>query len=234
MPQLPKVSTASLRHLGGRSVLRVGLLALLAMLVPLGSTAVRGENLTRAEDLAKPSAGHWSEFYFLTGRASLTKPLDLPKPALPVWTQGRADNAEQIRCLALNIYFEARSEPELGKRAVAHVVINRVLNPRFPNSVCDVVQQGGEIKRHRCQFSWWCDGLSDRPQNVKVWRTALSLAHTIYWGYSQDPTRGALWYHADYVSPVWGKKLKRGPQIGRHIFYTKPTPGTQVANRSRG
>ena len=64
---------------------------------------------------------------------------------------------DEISCLALNIYFEARNEPNEGKLAVSHVVMNRVMSSRFPGTVCKVIQQGGEIRRYRCQFSWWCD-----------------------------------------------------------------------------
>jgi spore germination cell wall hydrolase CwlJ-like protein len=64
----------------------------------------------------------------------------------------------ELFCLAQNIYFEARGEPLLGKIAVGHVVLNRVADKRFPGHVCKVIQQGGNRRLHRCQFSWWCDG----------------------------------------------------------------------------
>ena len=129
------------------------------------------------------------------------------------------DVEKEIHCLALNIYFEARGESEAGKIAVGHVVMNRVTNSKFPESVCDVVMQGGENRRHKCQFSWWCDGRPDTPRNKRAWWLSKQLAFQIYVGMSKDPTNGALWYHADYVSPVWRKGLKRGPKIGQHIFY---------------
>ncbi len=130
---------------------------------------------------------------------------------------------DEITCLALNIYFEARGEPEKGKRAVGHVVMNRVANKRFPGTVCDVIRQGGELRRHRCQFSWWCDGRSDMPRNKRQWQKSNEHALAVYWGRSDDPTAGALWYHADYVNPSWNKTFVRGPKIGRHIFYSAPT-----------
>ena len=146
-----------------------------------------------------------------------------------------AGRKAEIECLALNIYFEARSEPDLGKVAVAQVVMNRVASKRFPASICGVVRQGGEVKRHRCQFSWWCDGKSDRPRNRSAWQKSLELARDIYWGRSEDPTNGALWYHADYVSPYWRTAFDQGPKIGRHIFYTaKPkAPRTQLAESKK-
>ena len=129
----------------------------------------------------------------------------------------------ELHCLALNIYHEARGEPEKGKRAVGHVVMNRVTDRRFPTSVCQVVRQGGERRRHRCQFSWWCDGRSDRPRNRTAWNASIEIAHEIIAGLSSDPTGGALWYHADYVQPYWRTAFKRGPKIGVHIFYQART-----------
>ena len=131
--------------------------------------------------------------------------------------------SSELHCLALNIYHEARGEPESGKRAVGHVVMNRVTDRRFPTSVCQVVRQGGERRRNRCQFSWWCDGRSDRPRNRTAWNASIEMAHEIIAGLSPDPTDGALWYHADYVQPYWRKAFKRGPKIGQHIFYQART-----------
>ena len=129
------------------------------------------------------------------------------------------DWRSEIECLALNIYHEARGEPMRGQLAVGHVVLNRVADRRFPSSVCGVVRQGEENRLHRCQFSWWCDGRSDRPRDAEAWRESKALARTVFWGFSKDPSQGALWYHATYVKPLWRKALDRGPKIGEHIFY---------------
>ncbi len=84
---------------------------------------------------------------------------------------------------------------------------------------------------NRCQFSWWCDGRSDAPKNRRTWQAVKAMAHDVYWGYSKDPTGGALWYHADYVSPSWGRVFKKGPTFGRHIFYQDHrSNSTQVAS----
>ena len=83
--------------------------------------------------------------------------------------------AEAQRCLAQAIYFEARSEPVAGWEAVADVVINRALSPTYPGSICGVVFQG-QYRRHKCQFSFACDGLSDRPKHRVLWRKALRMA----------------------------------------------------------
>ena len=136
----------------------------------------------------------------------------------------------EILCLALNIYFEARSEPEQGQLAVGHVVMNRVSDRHYPNTVCSVVQQGGEEQRYRCQFSWWCDGQSDKPLDERAWLKSLELAIKVFFGDSVDPTNGALWYHADYVNPYWRDALILGSKIGQHIFYLKKKQPKYASN----
>ncbi|MDH3474807.1 MAG: cell wall hydrolase [Rhodospirillales bacterium] len=150
---------------------------------------------------------------------------------IPVWAPTSGDLDEELRCLALNIYFEARGESDAGRSAVGHVVMNRVSDRRFPATVCAVVQQGGEMVRHRCQFSWWCDGRSDRPLDRRSWEAAGTIARAVYWGLSEDPTQGALWYHADYVAPYWSKAFEEGPTIGRHVFYLERGHPIQLAHR---
>ncbi len=137
-------------------------------------------------------------------------------------TPVRATSTEALRCMALNIYFEARGEPFLGKIAVGHVVLNRIANRRYPSNACAVIQQGGERRRYRCQFSWWCDGRSDQPRNEASWREAIFVAMLIHRGATKDPTGGALWYHADSVDPYWSRQMLRFAKIGRHIFYVAP------------
>lgn len=119
-----------------------------------------------------------------------------------------------LMCMALNIYFEARNQDFEAQLAVAHVVENRVMSSQFPNSHCGVIMDGGEL-RHRCQFSWYCDGKSDVPRNEEAWKNAVRVAAS-YWKYS-DPTNGALWYHAEYVSPSWAGA--NYVAVGSHRFY---------------
>ncbi len=125
----------------------------------------------------------------------------------------------EIECLALTIYFEARGESSAGQVAVGHVVMNRVDNQRYPRQICNVVRQGGEWPKNRCQFSWWCDGQSDSPKDIAAWKDSMTVARLVFWGLSGDPTAGALYYHADYVEPYWSKLLGAGEKIGAHIFY---------------
>ena len=116
--------------------------------------------------------------------------------------QKKARHNAEISCLAQNIYFEARGEPMVGKIAVGHVVLNRAADRRWPRRACSVIKQGGYKQRHRCQFSWWCDGRSDRPVNRAAWKESQ---HLIKQGIANDPTNGALCYHAVNVRLVCTK-----------------------------
>jgi N-acetylmuramoyl-L-alanine amidase len=124
-----------------------------------------------------------------------------------------------LMCLALNVYHEARSEPVVGQYAVAHVTINRVQSNRWPNDVCKVVKQGYHKGRHRCQFSWYCDGKSDKPYEELAWAKSLIVADNVLSGRILDITHGATHYHARYVRPYWSKKLLKTVAYGSHKFY---------------
>jgi len=138
----------------------------------------------------------------------------------------------QLHCLALNIYFESRSDNLAGQFAVADVVLNRVEDPRWPSTPCDVIQQGPISKwmleehgkevpiKNKCQFSWWCDGKSDNPDNETSWRKAQEIAYNIYVAQVyRGITEGATHYHATYVDPSWNKRMIVIGRIGDHIFY---------------
>jgi len=122
---------------------------------------------------------------------------------------------EAQHCVALAMYWEARGEGHRGMLAVGSVVVNRVEDDRFPNSVCGVVYQGGETPP--CQFSWWCDGKSDRPTHETLWTTSLSLADELLTAKPPDPTHGALFFHNTTTRPPW--RRERTTRIGNHVFY---------------
>ena len=101
--------------------------------------------------------------------------------------------------------------------AVGWTVLNRVASPDFPASVCGVIYQGGETPP--CQFSWWCDGRSDRPQEWRSWEAALDVAAELLRNPPPDPTTGALFYHNTSIRSPWLAKRRRTTQIGQHVFY---------------
>lgn len=134
--------------------------------------------------------------------------------------------AEQLerahRCLAEAIYFEARSEGPKGKLAVAEVVLNRLSDPRYPRTVCGVVYQGSK-RATGCQFSWTCDGLSDRPAETQAWKRSKALAAYVMLDVEWEKLTGnATHYHATYVRPYWARTLEKTARVGRHIFYRWP------------
>jgi len=137
----------------------------------------------------------------------------------------------EIVWLAKNVYFEARNQGIAGQLAVAMVTLNRVKDPRFPNTIEEVVTQGlTRISwktgkpfpvRNKCQFSWYCDGKSDKIRDWEMFREIYKLVLTYYnnQGTIPDITDGATHYHADYVSPSWRKTKTRTTEIEDHIFY---------------
>ena len=133
---------------------------------------------------------------------------------------------QQVDCLAQNMYFEAGKEPKLGQLAVAFVTHNR-LQSGFASSYCGVVKQKeGSV----CQFSWFCEkkakamidkGLLTVENNLVYNKiTDMALNFYLYTESFKDPTKGALFFHADYVKPTWSN-IRHTAQIGRHIFYNK-------------
>ena len=145
------------------------------------------------------------------------------------------------RCLALNIYHEARDQGTAGLFGVTAVVLNRVNDERFPNTICEVVYQGPTREswktrryknlpaderiyypiKNKCQFSWYCDGKNDTPHNREKYLEVLDLVEAILYNELPfvDITDGALFYHADYVNPSWAKTKQRTTEIDDHIFY---------------
>ena len=135
-----------------------------------------------------------------------------------------AERLRQLNCLTQNIYWEAASEPFEGKVAVAQVTMNRVDSGRFPNSVCGVVYQKNVFyEKVVCQFSWYCESThKTRAVYTPLWRESEEVAKKVLLENFRLPgLKHALYYHADYVNPNWGKpKIQK---IGRHIFYGERT-----------
>ena len=133
---------------------------------------------------------------------------------------------EALMCLALNVYHEAKNQSFIGQVAVAQVVMNRVRDDRYPSTVCEVGKQGPTYSwkpdfpvRNRCQFSWYCDGKSDKAKEKGAWDTAMLVAHGVYYGNLDDFVEGATHYHAYYVRPSWASSKTYITRIDDHIFY---------------
>ena len=175
-----------------------------------------------------------------------------------LWTQLETNKVSKSRhnevlCLAENIYFEARAESYSGKAAVGNVTRNRVLDTRWPGTYCEVVQQGPKReswktkqhsdladedrvyypRKHRCQFSWYCDGEADViwanynngkliEMNAKAWRDSVQVA---IWTMGvgnitiEDNTKGAVYYYAhNLVYPSWADTKQYIGVLGNHTF----------------
>ena len=163
-------------------------------------------------------------------------------------------NQDELWCLANNIYFEARAESYAGKQAVANVTQNRLESKDHPDSYCGVVKEGPHReswktakdktldkseriyypRKHRCQFSWYCDGQKDViwanyektgqtiKGNARAWKESVELAIMIAGNTKltvSDNTDGAVYYYAhNLVYPSWAKTKSYIGVLGNHTF----------------
>lgn len=148
-----------------------------------------------------------------------TLPVEAARPfLLPTVSQVQATNAQ--RCLTQAIYYEAATESDAGKAAVAQVILNRMRHPAYPNTVCGVIYQGAS--RPGCQFSFACDGAMRRAPAPALWQRSAEIARAALSGHVETSVGMATHYHANYVLPRWAPKLTKVEQIGAHIFYRWP------------
>lgn len=155
------------------------------------------------------------------------------RPALPFVFKAasEADRQRALRCLTQAIYYEAALESTEGQEGVAQVILNRVRDPNYPNSICGVVFQGAE-RTTGCQFSFTCDGSLASPPVGWAWDRARTVAARALSGHVAEKVGTATHYHADYVHPWWSPTLAKITQIGAHIFYRwKGVPGETASFR---
>ena len=127
----------------------------------------------------------------------------------------------ELICLAMAVYHEARSEPPIGQLAVAQIVLNRVEHKAYPSTVCKVVKQGG-THRHRCQFSYWCDGKSEIPRDAVAWATALDIAEIASAGAQIIVLQDCIHYYSIlFEAPYWTEDLIEVATIGNHRYFRK-------------
>jgi spore germination cell wall hydrolase CwlJ-like protein len=123
-------------------------------------------------------------------------------------------------CLAEAVYFESRGQPLVGQLAVAQVILHRVADKRFANSVCGVVQERSRGASRACQFSFVCDVNSDVPNNSASWDEAKAVAKVALMGELPDVTGGkALFFHATNAAPAWRHRMEKTATLGSHLFY---------------
>ncbi len=131
---------------------------------------------------------------------------------------GNPGYGRALKCLTDAIYYEAATEPDVGQRAVAQVILNRMRHPTYPNSVCGVIYQGSE-RSSGCQFSYACDGSMARLPARFYWDRARTIAAQALAGYVYSPVGMATHYHTVAVSPYWAPSLHFIGTIGAHRFY---------------
>ena len=166
----------------------------------------------------------------------------LPFLIIPSITTSADEESPEFICLVENIYFESKGESMRGKIAVGVVTLNRLKDSRYPKTICEVVKQGPVREswktrqdstlaadqrlynpiRHRCQFSWWCDGYKERIKYDENWIDSVRAAKSALTGKYDDLVDGATHYHAVYVTPEWANRLRFIVQIDNHKFYEYP------------
>ena len=145
-------------------------------------------------------------------------PIPAAAPAFLATMRSEEDRARASDCLTAAIYYEARSEPIDGQRAVAQVVLNRVRDRAFPSTICGVVYQGSE-RRTGCQFSFTCDGSMLRQRDWRSWAESRAVADAALAGAVYAPAGSATHYHASSILPWWAPSLSRIGLIGSQVFY---------------
>jgi spore germination cell wall hydrolase CwlJ-like protein len=148
---------------------------------------------------------------------------------------------KQLKCLAMNIFYEAGYESLNGQAAVARVVMNRIASG-FGNNPCAVVYQATYVdkliddelqKVKLCQFSWVCEGKGDPNKNNIRYKQSEQIAYDVlaYDAYTEVLPKSALFFHNLQVDPLW--PYKQVAKIGNHIFYSRAKKSTQkTTNKS--
>ena len=206
------------------------ILALLFAVALTGPAQACGWNNFNASAKLVSAAAYNSILPPMAEQTNRSTTLNLAASSIASWTH-KIINFVNLRiieesCLATAVYFEARSESQLGQLAVATVILNRVKASNSSTSICGVVYKGAS-HFNACQFSFACDGKPDIPEDSHAWETALAVTALALAG-DKEMKDGpmhilatATHYHADYVDPYWSKSLNRLTKIGRHIFYSQ-------------
>lgn len=133
-----------------------------------------------------------------------------------------------LMCLAVAVFFEARGEPTTGQYAVAEVIMNRVEDDRYPDTVCGVVFEDS-------QFSFTHDGKPDRLPRVATRASNSSKAAVLAYAAQKAKTVASdvldgyrigitsTHYHTVSVDPFWAEHFELDGMIGNHLFYTNTT-----------
>ena len=172
---------------------------------------LNGEEAAGGEQIA--SVGAMADHMVALADAAMPRPRTLPE-LVEAYAEAETADREQD-CLASAVYFEARGEPIEGQLAVAEVVLNRSRSGRYPATICGVVEQPWQFS-----FVNATGRIPEADRSTDSWRRAVAVARIAENGASRLLPSDVLWYHAEYVSPSWGRRLARNTKIGLHIFYS--------------
>lgn len=194
----------------GATVAQESLAAQVSAVLGQERSALSGMATTQLASLASASPAELGDVSVARSTFSYDRSFVAAQPA--------ASGGAQWECLTEALYFEARGESVRGMFAVAEVILNRVDNRAYPNTVCGVVNQGTG-GRYQCQFTYTCDGIADRVNDRASWRTVGIVARAMLDGAPRELTNGATHYHTRAVSPSWSRVFPRTASIGSHYFY---------------
>ena len=158
-----------------------------------------------------------------TDVSDITQPLS-EQEAQAIDPEGSDPLEEPLTCLARTIYWEAKGVPGRDMESVANVVMNRLADEEFPNTLCEVVKQGSE--QSPCQFSWWCDGRPDEVVEDDAYEVVKEVARLALNQALPDHTNGALYFHDRTVHPSWADVFLLTAETEAFIFY-RPDAGSE-------
>lgn len=201
----------------------------------VGTTALAEVTISTSTNPSGEVGARLNSLFQAEGRAARTldaatmkRLIEAPDPENGVYSRSRIDKLKPVKggdswaCLSEALYFEARGESVRGMFAVAEVILNRVDDTRYPDTICGVVNQGtGE--RFRCQFTYTCDGRPENIRNDRAYERVGKVAKLMMSGMPRRLTDGATHYHTKSVKPNWSKVFPRTVTIGYHHFYREPS-----------
>lgn len=248
------VTDPETRRLAARGAATLGVMAVVAVGLPTlekraerqaddNAWRLKARALVEAEEdgeAVSPALQHLASLHTSSDAADDRAAVEPFQTFAPIHFKTAQEQRIDQDCLSRAIYYEARSESQLGQLAVAEVVLNRVRHRLYPNNVCDVVYEGTDRdtglswrgNNLSCQFSFTCDGSeARRPPRGDQWARAQRIAAHAMMGLSTPVTGDATHYHANYVNPYWAPRLVHTKTIGAHIFYRFPRRGEEATRR---
>lgn len=166
-----------------------------------------------ASALNEVGAAEIAQEVIKTAEAAMPRPRALPE-LVNAYAATEVPDSEQD-CLAGAVYFEARGESIEGQLAVAEVVLNRVASEKYPDTICEVVEQPWQFS-----FVNATGRIPEANRASTAWKKAVAISEIALGNLDQKLSKDVLWYHADYVAPAWGPRLVREKKVGLHIFYS--------------